>query len=282
MSREELAQRFVGLGLAGLSYVVPPMADRLATRIWFTPFPFARSRSTRLPPGAVPVFFGSGDQIVEGYEVGEGPRTALLVHGWAGSSRQYRRIASRLAEEGYKSVVLDLPAHASQAGRQTNLYEIAAAIESAGKDLGPLDMVVAHSLGALATAVALQGSLRTDRLVLVAPGVRPRRALDSFERTLMLRPRLTKAIEGAMSERFGSDVWDAIPDAMMNMTIPERTLVIHDADDDVLPLDDSQILATKWGTDLVLTHLGGHNGELRSEETIERVAELARAVVTYG
>ncbi len=54
-----------------------------------------------------------------------------------------------------------------EAGR-THAYEMADAIEIAGNALGKVDIVVAHSLGAMATAVAMQRSLKADRRVLIS------------------------------------------------------------------------------------------------------------------
>ncbi len=220
MSRRELAaHRTISVGLAGLSYVAPALAGRIATYLWFTPFPLARPRSPRIPPGARRITFESAGSVVHGYEIGDGSRTALLIHGWAGSSRQYRRIALRLTGEGYRCVVIDLPAHGIEAGRSTHAFEMADAIEIAGNTLGKVDIVVAHSLGAMATAVAMQRSLRADRLVLVAPGLRPHQALESFAATLRLRPAVTKAVEHSMEDRFGQDLWDRIPNGILALAI---------------------------------------------------------------
>jgi pimeloyl-ACP methyl ester carboxylesterase len=273
---ERFVLKAVAIGLAGLSYLAPPLAGRLATRLWFTPFPFARSKRTTHPTGARPLSFSVEDSV-DGYEVGEGPRTALLIHGWAGSSRQYRRMAARLAEEGYRSVVIDLPAHGRDAGRRTHLYEIASVIEAAGRSLGRLDIVAAHSLGAMATAVALQGTLRTDRLVFLAPGLRPHHALDTFSGMLALRPTVKRAIERAMETRFGPDVWERIPRDMLEMPVPGQTLVIHDAEDDMVPIEHSRLLSTHWDRELVSTRGHGHNGVLRATETIDKVVGLATA-----
>ncbi len=269
--------RGLRLGLAVLSYVLPKLAGRIATRLWFTPFPMQKARSTHLPAGALPVEYTSNGLIVRGYEVGDGPHTALLIHGWAGSSRQYRRIASRLAEDGYRSVVLDLPAHGVEAGKSTNLYEIAEAIEAAARSLGSIDLIVAHSLGAMAASVAMQESVNADRLAFLAPGLRPRQALDVFSATLGLRPRVTRAIEGSMESRFGGDIWERVPRGMLELQVPARTLVIHDESDEMVPIDHARLLAESWGVRLLRTEGHGHNGMFRAPEVIDQIAALARA-----
>ena len=218
--REAVVRRTVSVGLKVLSYVAPALAGRIATYLWFTPFPLARSRSPQIPPGAKEITFESGGSVVHGYEIGDGPRTALLVHGWAGSSRHYRRIATRLAEDGYRSVVIDLPAHGIEAGRSTHAFELADAIEIAGKALGKIDLVVAHSLGALATGVAMQRSLRTDRLVFIAPALRPQHAFESFASALRLRPAVARTVARSMENSFGEDIWDRIPKSSRSSSLP--------------------------------------------------------------
>ena len=273
-------RRTVSVGLKGLSYVAPALAGRIATYLWFTPFPLARSRSPQIPPGAKEITFESFDSVVHGYEIGNGPRTALLVHGWAGSSRHYRRIATRLAEDGYRSVVIDLPAHGIEAGRSTHAFELADAIEIAGSALGKIDLVVAHSLGALATGVAMQRSLRTDRLVFIAPALRPQHAFESFAAALRLRPAVARTVARSMENRFGDDIWDRIPAGMLGMKVPERTLVIHDHDDDIIPIEHAKLLSDRWGAGLVSTRGHGHRGMLRAAEVIDHIATLASAEPT--
>ncbi len=275
--REAVVLKTISVGLAGLSYIAPALAGRIATYLWFTPFPLARPRSPQIPPGATTITFESAGSVVHGYEIGDGSRTALLIHGWAGSSRQYRRIALRLTEQGYRCVVIDLPAHGIEAGRSTNAYEMADAIEIAGNALGKVDIVVAHSLGAMATAVAMQRSLKADRLVLVAPGLRPGQALETFAALLQLRPVVAKAVKRSMEDRFGQDLWDQIPKGILDMNVPGHTLIIHDVDDDMVPIEEAKLMSERWGVGLVSTQGHGHNGVLRASEVIDQIATLASA-----
>ena len=275
--REAVVLKTTSVGLAGLSYIAPALAGRIATYLWFTPFPLGRPQPPQIPPGGRPITFESAGSDVHGYEIGNGSRTALLIHGWAGSSRQYRRIALRLTEQGYRCVVIDLPAHGIEAGRSTHAFEMVDAIEIAGNALGKVDIVVAHSLGAMATAMAMQRSLKSDRLVLLAPGLRPHQALETFAALLRLRPVVTKAVEHSMEDRFGQDVWDRIPKEILDMNVPDHTLIIHDVDDDMVPIEEAKLLAERWGVNLVSTRGHGHNGVLRASEVIDQIATLASA-----
>ncbi|MEE9533702.1 MAG: alpha/beta fold hydrolase, partial [Acidimicrobiia bacterium] len=164
-----------------------------------------------------------------------------------------------------------------EAGRATHLFEMAEAIEIAGNELGEVDIVVAHSLGAVATGMAMQRSLRADRLVLLAPGLRPRQALESFAATLRLRPAVAAAVERSMEGRFGRDIWEQVPERMLAMNVPSRTLVIHDLDDDMVPIDHAELISERWGVRLISTRGHGHNGLLRATEVIEQIVTVASA-----
>ena len=201
-ARQVASRRGIGTGLKVWSYLAPASAGKAATRLWFTPFPGARRVDRPPPNGARPAAFGP-DGAITGYTRGDGPRSALLVHGWSGSSLQMRRMAEALEPAGYRSVVIDLPGHGPHAGRTTNIYEIAAALRSVAAECGPFDLVVAHSLGAMATAVALEETLEARRLVFIAPGVRPDHAVTAFGRLLGLNGRLTGAIAASMEDLFG-------------------------------------------------------------------------------
>ena len=123
----------------------------------------------------------------------------------------------------------------------------------------------------------MQRSLRADRLVLVAPGLRPHKALESFVATLRLRPVVAKAVERSMEDRFGEDLWDRMPKGMLDMSVPGRTLIIHDVDDDMVPIEEAELLSESWGVGLVSTRGHGHNGVLRASEVIDQIATLASA-----
>jgi pimeloyl-ACP methyl ester carboxylesterase len=88
---------------------------------------------------------------------------------------------------------------------------------------------------------------------------------------------VAKAVEHSMERRFGEDVWDRIPKGMLDMTVPGRTLIIHDVDDDMVPIDHAKLLSERWGVGLVTTRGHGHNGTLRASEVIDQIATLASA-----
>ena len=85
------------------------------------------------------------------WDFGDGP-TVLLAHGWSGHAAQMSAFVPALVAAGYHVVCFDQPAHGHSGGRRTNMLEFRDAVLTVGRRLGPLAGVIAHSLGATASA----------------------------------------------------------------------------------------------------------------------------------
>ena len=98
---------------------------------------------------------------------GSGP-AVLLLHGWEGQASDLEAFAHPLLEAGFQVVAMDLPAHGRSEGRQTNIPQSARALIAAGKVLGPMQAVIAHSIGSAMLAEALHAGLEVQRAVMIA------------------------------------------------------------------------------------------------------------------
>jgi len=141
-----------------LSSVVPCAATRLAEKIFLTPHRHKAPRhEAEWLADAREFTVPFGNRKLSAWMWGEGPRTALLVHGWAGRGSQLGAFAAPLVAEGFRVVTFDGPGHGRSPGKRSSLPEMANAVAAILRDLGGADLVVAHSLGAAASAAALAG-----------------------------------------------------------------------------------------------------------------------------
>ncbi len=113
---------------------------------------------------------GIGSSVRNG---GEGP-PVYLVHGWGGQRPHLAMFVKPLVEAGYRVVAFDLPSHNESdpgelAPGRTTATECADAIAAVIETHGPAHAVVAHSLGANATALAAAQGAPVGRLVFFAP-----------------------------------------------------------------------------------------------------------------
>lgn len=90
---------------------------------------------------------------------GEGPRTAVLVHGMMSDHRAWHRVAAELRDAGYRVVAVDLAGHG--ASPRSRRYSPRAwaddVVESIDALLdGPPDLIMGHSLGGLVASLVAE------------------------------------------------------------------------------------------------------------------------------
>lgn len=127
---------------------------------------------------------------------------------------------------------------------------------------------------------ALAGCLQWLRSAGLPVSLRGRvrsQVFESFAANLRLRPVVAKAVQHSMEEGFGRDVWDRIPRRTLEMSLPSPTLIIHDVDDDMVPIEEAKTIFRHRGVVLVTTYGHGHNGVLRASEVIDQIVTLAPA-----
>lgn len=101
------------------------------------------------------------------------PRTALLVHGLGSSAALMWRFGVELAERGWHAVAVDLRGHGdAPRALDYRIEAFAADLAATAPDRGDAwDLVLGHSLGGAASAVAAAGGGWTRQLVLVDPAI---------------------------------------------------------------------------------------------------------------
>jgi pimeloyl-ACP methyl ester carboxylesterase len=243
----------------------PRLARRSLLRLWETPWTHpAASRPVFDPPGdPTPWAQRAGPTQIHGYTTGRGP-TVVLVHGWAGRAADWRHLAADLAEAGHRVVVPDLPAHGATRGARTNLFELSEALGQVLAEERPV-AVVAHSLGFPTTMLALAHVAEVPpAIVALAPGRRLDQAVSRFALRARLETKLADELRRVIEERFGRDVWSELDVDRSLPSLRARGLVIHDTDDDEVPLDDARAIAARWpGAALITTTGLGHRRVVR-------------------
>jgi pimeloyl-ACP methyl ester carboxylesterase len=211
---------------------------------------------------------------------GEGPAVYLL-HGWGGTRRMWDRFVGPLTRAGYRAVTLDAAGHGDSGpgaygpGRSL-LPDLIAALRAAARHHGPAHGVVAHSMGALAAAVAILDGLPAERMILIAPMPDPWSAIQVFagaagvgERIQARMPRVLERVTRTPLHHF-----DAVKRSAEREDLPPA-LVIHDCGDMRVPFELGARLATAWPcAQLYPTRGLGHNRILRDEEVIAASTEF--------
>jgi pimeloyl-ACP methyl ester carboxylesterase len=265
-----------------LGRVHPRLARRSLLRLWETPWLHPTAlRPVVDPPGdPTPWTLRAGRTRIHGYTAGRGP-TVVLVHGWAGRAADWRHLAADLAAAGHRVVVPDLPAHGATGGARTDLFELSGALTEALARERPV-AVIAHSLGFPTTMLALRHAPEVPpAIVAIAPGRRLDQALSRFTLRARLRTSLADELRRGIEERFGSDVWSELDVDRVLPSLRARGLVVHDTDDDEVPLDDARAIAAGWpDAELVTTTGLGHRRIVRDGSVRALIVSWLEEVLT--
>lgn len=236
---------------ATLERFAPELGARWAIELWCTP---PEPRSTRMPPGigaGQPVdAWWSGHRIV-GEAWGQGP-PAYLVHGWGGCRAHLGVFVKPLVAAGHRVIAFDLPSHHESEGGElapgrTTIAECAHAVQAMMETHGPARVIVAHSLGAKATALALSWGASAERLVFLAPMAGFSLYLDWFARRHGFGPHIRAALHRRLDRRLG---FPLLHSDLLHLAScidePPPLLIVHDPDDPDSPFAASEELATTW------------------------------------
>ncbi len=211
---------------------------------------------------------------IHAYRWGRGS-TVMLVHGWGGYGLQLAEFVHPLLTAGYQVLTFDAPAHGLTAGLQTSGFELAQAIATVAQHQGEIAGIVAHSLGAASTTLALSEGLQTDKVVYIGAMCWLSNALSVFAKRARLSIEVEKSLRGLAEERFGQDLWQkfSVDRAAQNLSIP--AILFHDRRDREVSLAESVAIAQNWsGARLIETEGLGHHRILRDGAVIQQTVDF--------
>jgi len=242
----------------GLTPIAPVVAAELAVALFRRPpgHKGSESERTALASGERVELSLSGRRLAV-WRWGKGP-TILLVHGWGSRGARLASFIPPLTEAGFSVVTFDAPGHGASAGKLSSLPQFIAAIEAVARRFGPIESVVAHSMGGAATTLAMGRGLPIGRAVFLAPAADPAGYSERFAEVVGLAPAMLDRMKGKIEQRFGSrwEEFDVIA-AARTMTAP--LLVFHDPEDRDVAWTDGAAIVSAWpGAELVSTEGLGH------------------------
>jgi len=194
----------------------------------------------------------------------------LAVHGWEDDNCLWGPFIERCAEIGRGVVAFDLPGHGFSQAEAAMPVAAAAAVRAVAEAMGPIDSIIAHSFGGMASVIALAEGLGVERVVTIASGAHDGRAwAERFvergaSREVVDRAHaLHQAATGTAS--FAPDITLVLP----QMTA--RALIMHSTDDEVVSVDHAYRIADLWpGAKLALYDDLGHRPIAQDPAVLDR------------
>lgn len=265
---------------SALSQTAPWLAVRVAERLFVTPFRVSPpAREKEWARGAERFSIDSPFGRLAAWSWGSGPRTVLLVHGWAGRGTQLGACVEPLLAQGYRVVAYDAPGHGRSPGRTSNLLILTETLKTVAAAQGPLHGVVAHSIGAAAALLALgRQELVAERVVALAPAARMATVVERFGDSTGFTPAVLDRVRDRFESRLQFS-WSQVEplqfaDAGEPSQLSASLLVIHDRNDKEMPYTEGVDLARSYRAELVLTSGLGHRRLLRDPEVVAKMVSF--------
>lgn len=270
--------RLLRVGMRLLGATNPSYAAALMDRLWFAA-PRRKPRAAEqaiLSSGARTSFEVHGRRVV-GWSWGDEGPTVVLLHGWGGHAGQMSAFVAPLRQAGFRVVAFDAPAHGASAasrhgGRRVTFFEFSDALQAVAERESSLAGIIAHSGGCTAVSLAMRAGWEAPRqMAFVAPFAQPLNAVEDFARMIGTTSEVTEIF------RQGVERWLGHPWSYLDITTLEdehkwrHLLIIHDEQDNDVPMAQSAALANSWpSATLVVTQGLGHRRILREPSVVEQ------------
>ena len=214
---------------------------------------------------------------------GEAGPVVLAQHGWRGRPTQFARFAEAIVPAGLRLVATDAPGHGRSPGPRATPRLLADALVAAAAALGEVRGLIGHSLGGAAAALALESGLPAQRLVMIGSPSRPSRMIAGFAGQIGLPVAARGALDSWFEAHAGRAV-ERLDPVALRLGPGVEVMVVHDRDDDVIPVAEAELLESAWPHARFLYTTGlGHRDLLADASVVEPVsAFLAGAVARSG
>ncbi|WP_081913852.1 alpha/beta fold hydrolase [Glycomyces sp. NRRL B-16210] len=280
---------YVRSGFAAAERVAPGPAAKLLCEMWFR-LPAGPEKRLRgeAPAGSAVFEVDCLGTTVWGYDWAPAntPEAPLvyLVHGWGGSTGDFKFIAANLVASGFRVVAFDAPSHGnSGAGpwgeRHANGLHLIEAMSVVLDKFGAPYAVTAHSMGCLSAVhgMVLNGvELKETRLAMLAPfigGVEGFR--DTIGAIVPVGPRIMERLAPLGEAKAGIKLDDF---SLHGIEVDSPALIVHDRGDRPNPFRHGERLAETWpNADLMATTGLGHRKVLANPAVSGRVTQFLKA-----
>jgi pimeloyl-ACP methyl ester carboxylesterase len=233
-----------------IALVSPRKAAQIAFKIFCTPY-------TKRKKYLEPLIFEQAEKLsftlshfkIHGFRwMPEKPNgfKVLICHGFDSLSYRFEGYIKPLLHEGFEVLAFDAPGHGVSSGSQITLPVYRDVVLEIHKKFGPIDGIMAHSLGGLGAGLALEKmeNHQHKRFVLIAPATESVRAIQTFFKYIKVSNAVKEEFEKLIVElgNYPSS-WYSVSRIIQEITTP--TLWVHDKEDTITPFDDMKHLLEK-------------------------------------
>ncbi len=260
-----------------LSFISTNLAVRFAAKLFTTPIKHKipkRELEMDSKSRQETILVPSIHKNIVVYHFGASTRKILLVHGWSGRGTQLVKFAEAFVKLGYATISFDAPAHGKSPSSSTLMPEFIESILEIDKQFGPFEAAVGHSLGGMSLLNAIKNGLKLNRLVIIGSGDVVQDIINDFVQKLELDVKFNDLLRIHFENKHQQSM-DSFSAFYGAQTVNFPTLVIHDEDDDEVPVSCAHHIHQnlKIG-ELMLTENLGHRKILGDAKVIQKTIQF--------
>jgi pimeloyl-ACP methyl ester carboxylesterase len=207
----------------------------------------------------------------------------LLCHGWEGYALNFALLIQKARQVGYKVHAFDHLAHGRSEGHLSGLpialETLLTVAKHVEKTVGPIDVLVGHSLGGAASSWAVaNGAIKPKRLALIAPFYDTHKLSSQWAMAHLLSEEIRALLEAGLEAASGKKFADFMPAALAEKYKTNQTplLIVHDRADKITSFRHSAEL-DKLASNVRMheAHKLGHIAVLADEACMAQIVEFA-------
>lgn len=214
-----------------------------------------------------------GERIARWHWGSRGPHV-LLVHGWESQAAHWHTWIDPMLQAGLQVSAIDLPAHGSATGKETDVVQCGRAVLSVYHSMSSVEGMIGHSMGSAACLYAFAHGATVNASVHLAGPSSLRRVIDYTAYAAKLGPSDREALLTAMNQRTRHAVDEMTP-SRLSKGLRHDALIFHDIQDQEMPFKESEDLHQHWPCSRLirLTDIG-HRHILRNPDVIAQSIKL--------
>lgn len=261
-----------------LSNIAPRMVAEFAYKTLTNPqIKKLRAHELELLDKAQKEKISFGEFDIQSYKWGnQDHEKILLIHGWEGQAGNFTDIIEELLKHNYHVISFDGPSHGFSSKGKTSLFEFSDLVGKMIRD-NECRKLISHSFGGVATTYALFRNLdiKIDKYALLTTPDKFSQRINDVGKSV----GITEKVKDKLIEKLENEIKIKVAEANVSSFVKKikvnHSLIIHDKDDKVIPIEQSRNVYQNWeGCDFKEIEGTGHFRILRTQEAIDAVVEF--------
>ncbi len=182
-------------------------------------------------------YFADKELLFNTFKWGNGKNKVFLTHGWGSKAADFNELITALTTiEDLEIIAFDAPGNGSSEGDLSNLLLFKQAVHAIVLHYGKPDIVIGHSLGAMANVIALREMQITPSLLIsLTPLVRLKESFELSMDALDIPHASQTAFLESFSTKFGVPASHFTLDNWYNFDVQLNHWLVFDSNDVISP-----------------------------------------------